>query len=281
MGFFRTVLALTLMGCGTTASDPSPAEGSWAGSIEGTDGYIAIVTDHDKLVAYACDSGAIHDWFFGSATASLAASSNGISLSASPSGDGWRGQITLSDGSSHAFAADRAPGVLFRADGDNPDARWVGGWIDRASTGQRGALFVERGGATTQSAPILATSTFSVSTNGGVAGLTVRPVDPSAIPTQVIRPASTRWTASGRVSTATATPAAGVGVRFLGPAGGLLGSARTGTDGTYRLAMTVPAQPVAVSSEVVRSDGSPAAQASAASVQSVPGGASTVNIRLR
>lgn len=280
MGVLGTVLAVATIGCGTTPSDPSPPEGSWAGSIEGTDGYVAIVANHDNLVAYACDSGAIHDWFVSSATTSLAASSNGVSLSASPSGDGWRGQITLADGSSHAFSADRAPGALFRAEGADPDARWVGGWIDRAATGQRGALLVEKGGATTQLAPILTTSTLTVSTNGGVAGVTVRPIDPSAIRTQV-PPAATQWTAAGRVSTATTAPAAGVGVQFLGPAGGLLGNARTGTDGTYRLAMAVPAQPITVTTAVVRSDGSTAAQASTATVQSVPGGSSTVNIRLR
>src|SRR4051794_33098797 len=140
MGFSAMALAATLMACGTSASDASTPEGSWTGSIDGTDGYIAIVANHDKLVAYACDSGAVHDWFFAAAGRDVAVSSNGVSLSANASGDGWRGQLTLADGSSHPFTAERAATALFRADGENPDARWTGGWIDRGGAGQRGSL---------------------------------------------------------------------------------------------------------------------------------------------
>lgn len=179
-------VALAFMGCGTaTSSDPASMQGSWAGTIEGTDGYIAFVASQDRIVAYACDSAAIHDWFTVAATSNVAASANGLSLSAAPSADAWRGQLTLADGSSHAFVADRsAAPILFRAEGETPDARWLGGWIDRGGAGQRGTLIVDRSGSTTQLSPTLTTTTLTLSSTGGLGGLTVKAIDDGRITRQ-------------------------------------------------------------------------------------------------
>ncbi len=60
------VLLVMLAGLGLVAcgggSSAAPKDGSYVGKVDGTDAYIALVTDSGKVAGYICDSASISVW---------------------------------------------------------------------------------------------------------------------------------------------------------------------------------------------------------------------------
>jgi hypothetical protein len=158
------LFALTLLaGCGTGAAgapgggragtagrgDASPA-GNFAGKVEGTDAFVAVVVDEeDRALAYACDgreggTATVAEWFRGEVAddGSLdLTSEGGAGLSADIAEEGASGTVTL-DGEDHAFTAGPAeePAGLYRKAEEADGEELLGGWIELASGEQRGAV---------------------------------------------------------------------------------------------------------------------------------------------
>ena len=259
--------------------DRSAGGGRWAGKVEGTDAFVAIVSDGEATTAYLCDGAAISSWFKTDAGAEMQAESGGIEVDAARDSDDWTGTVTLPDGSSKAFTASPSDDeVLFRAEGEDDDGAWLGGWIVLGDE-QRGSLVLRTSTSTTQTSPTLEPSTLTLSgATTTSTSLVVQPVSPLKLPTGSTT-ATTSWTASGRV-TRSGTGVGGLTVRFSRSDGSVLGSARTSTDGSYRLAMTVPSSPIVVNGAVLDSSGRVLPLASPVQVTTVPNGASTVNLAL-
>ncbi len=143
----------TEVGGGSPSAAAGPT-GTWAGRVEGTDAFVAVVGDGEQVAAYVCESGTIAEWFFGSESgADLAlTSSGGAKLTLSLGGDAT-GQVTLANGTSHAFrAAATDATALYRADGETPDGRMIGGWIQLGNETRGSVSVVSTGGIVLQPA---------------------------------------------------------------------------------------------------------------------------------
>ncbi len=204
------VLALLLAACTDTSSPPAPAaedspvapatsgpRGSWAGRLDGTEAFVAVVADGTQIAAYICDSGPIAEWFFGAATGSdlTLVSSTGatLALSLADASAPASGVLRLSDGATHAFqATPSTTPVLFRADAESDQGRQIAGWI-QIGTETRGSLaLVSATGIQLRPAPALDLSGSPV-----VQALFPTPMTPSTLGTPT--PSSTRfvWGAMG------------------------------------------------------------------------------------
>src|SRR5436190_24035163 len=83
-----------------------PPSGTWAGRVEGTNAFAAVVSDGDQMTGYVCANGDIGEWFFGSASSSaVLTSANGAVLDVSLGPGSATGSVTLADKSVHAFNA--------------------------------------------------------------------------------------------------------------------------------------------------------------------------------
>ncbi|AHY45993.1 Hypothetical Protein RradSPS_0710 [Rubrobacter radiotolerans] len=155
------VLALALAGCwagaaSTPETDRAEADGrdgttSFAGRVEGTDAFVAVVVNREnRALAYVCDgqegrTANVAEWFTGTVAedGSLELrSENGAKLSAQVSGDGTEGTVQLPGGEEYAFSADPAeePAGLYRAEETVDGEEYVGGWIQLPSGEERGAV---------------------------------------------------------------------------------------------------------------------------------------------
>jgi hypothetical protein len=137
------------------------AQLTFVGSVEGTDAFIGIVTDGDRLIAYVCDgadtgiadfyTGAAHDAAAGMLTLKTDDGPDVLTLATDAarlpglagSGNSLTGSFVMADGVSHAFSAELAsgPGALYRTDetmADGTDAE--GGWVVLNSGDVRGSL---------------------------------------------------------------------------------------------------------------------------------------------
>lgn len=158
---FTVALGLLLAGCGASANapqdqqpaydEPSKHTGNYAGKVEGTDAFVAVVVDrNDKVLAYLCDgkegeSATLAEWFTGAVAddGSLdLRSEGGAHLVANVSGEAAEGSVTLPDGEERAFAASpvEAPAGLYRAEETVEGEEYVGGWIELANEEERGAV---------------------------------------------------------------------------------------------------------------------------------------------
>jgi hypothetical protein len=109
--------------------EPAPV-GTWAGTLDESDAFVAVVTSADQVVVYLCEDGAIGSWFVGGAPSSDLDLQNAA---------GHRVELTIGDevsgsfddGTSvRAFRASPHDGeVLFRADAVDGENPIVGGWI--------------------------------------------------------------------------------------------------------------------------------------------------------
>ena len=176
-----------LAGCGDDAdTSPAPAraaveaKGAFVGKVDGTDAYVALVSDGRRVLGYVCDSKKLSRWIDVSTirdgTAALATRTGDDLGEAMISGGRASGTITI-DGEPHPFRAVPASGEagLYRAahvdrkDGTLREGEVEAGWIVLADGTQRGGTNV---GTTStvlvKSAPrlTLSTSTVNLSVSG-------------------------------------------------------------------------------------------------------------------
>jgi hypothetical protein len=118
------------------------------GRIDGTDAFVAVVTDGDRITAYACDGAenGIADSFSGFASgavngavtlasddsaAQLTIQADTTALSGLLSAGGTlTGSLQTVDGQTHGWSADQAsgPGALYHSDDQFPDGNGGEGW---------------------------------------------------------------------------------------------------------------------------------------------------------
>lgn len=140
---FGLFLLLGLVACGRD-QNPAPT-GTFVGTVEGTDAFIALVPqENNTVIAYVCDGQTISTWFRGDRTENgidLAAA-NGAQLIANLEAETATGRFILPDGQEHTFTAQLAtdPAGLYRAEEAIDGTEYVGGWIILADGDQRGAI---------------------------------------------------------------------------------------------------------------------------------------------
>ena len=185
--------AVVLAGCGDdadNASQPAQAKpmaelkGAFVGKVDGTEAYVALVTDGNRVLGYVCDSKKLSRWI------AVATIRDGTAVLNSRTGDELgeamisagrvSGTVTI-DGEPHAFRAQQAAGEagLYRAarvdreDGKLREGEIEAGWIVLPDGTQRGATNV---GTTStvlvKSAPRLTLSATNVNLN--VAGTSLK-----------------------------------------------------------------------------------------------------------
>lgn len=123
------------------------AKGSWAGKVEGTDAFVAVVAGADGLVAYVCDNGTVGQWFRTDDPAGsvVVANDAGAVFAATQENDTVTGSVQLPDGSVHAFTASPASEPVHRSEGFDDTEIGLVGWVTLPSGERRGtALTIEK-----------------------------------------------------------------------------------------------------------------------------------------
>ena len=129
--------------------------GSFVGDTEGSESFVAIVTDGEKVMGYVCDGETTAEWFSGSAGRDsielTSAGSLGL-VAERGTGDGLDGVVTDGDGSEFIFSATRVDldgldGGLCRGERIIEGVTYTGGWIILPDGRQRGAVLGDDGTA--------------------------------------------------------------------------------------------------------------------------------------
>ncbi|MCI0698120.1 hypothetical protein L0337_39710 [candidate division KSB1 bacterium] len=147
------ILGLLFTACekNPTSFEPQAIKGSFAGKVEGTDAFIALVTNGKRTITFYCDGKpdappAIYGWFDGNVKENRFNLTNAM-------GDKLVGEFkqdaasfTLNLGSGKQFGphVERVTGKagLWRAEETINGITWIGGWILLPNGEQRGALRV-------------------------------------------------------------------------------------------------------------------------------------------
>jgi hypothetical protein len=83
----------------------------YAGTVDGTDAYIAVVVSGKDVRVYVCDGDALSAWALGEASKDgtfAVEAANGTKITGTISDTDVSGTVTLAEGSEHAFAAQLA-----------------------------------------------------------------------------------------------------------------------------------------------------------------------------
>ena len=149
------------------AATPWP-NGSWAGKVEGTDAFIAVVAGAEGLVAYVCDNGTIGQWFrTDDANGSVVvANEAGAVFSAERSGEQVTGSVQLPDGTEHPFSAATASEPVHRSEGFDDTEVGLVGWVTLPSGERRGTALVVPKTTTAKITPTTTASTTTATTVG-------------------------------------------------------------------------------------------------------------------
>lgn len=133
-----TTVGLILAACGSKPASTGIASG-WTGKVDGTDAYIALVTNGTELMAYVCDSQTVAEWFHGKVgedkldlVAGTANLTNGhATLVATLTQAAATGTVTLADGQTHSFTAGKSTGDggLYRLEETQNGDKLVSGWV--------------------------------------------------------------------------------------------------------------------------------------------------------
>ena len=120
--------------------------GTWAGKVEGSDAFIALVAGNDGFMAYVCDDATIGQWFRADEPANPLVVGNdaGATLAANREGEDIAGTVRLPDGSVHAYTAAPATEPLHRTEGFDENASALIGWVTLPSGERRGTLSLSR-----------------------------------------------------------------------------------------------------------------------------------------
>lgn len=132
---------------------PGPLSGSFVGDTEGSDLFVSIVTDGDKVTGYVCDGETTAEWFSGTAVRDSIdlTSAGSVGLVAERGlGDTLDGAVTQGDASEFSFSATRVDldgtgGGLCRGERVIEGVTYVGGWIVLPDGRQRGAVMGDNG----------------------------------------------------------------------------------------------------------------------------------------
>jgi hypothetical protein len=179
--------------CGGDAEEAAPGDdaeavaGEFVGEVEGTDAFIAIVTDGSELRAYVCDghegSWSISEWFRGELDGRGAAleSTTGdarLEVDFDEVAGTASGQVEV-DGESHAFTAAAAAGdegLYAFKNQTTVRAGWVI-IIPEGQESQRGAVAFEDGTIRANTALDPSTGTATIDEVGEVTAGKVTPID--------------------------------------------------------------------------------------------------------
>jgi hypothetical protein len=148
------ILSLILSACGSGQPATEALSGAWVGKLEGADAFIGIASNGEEVMAYICDGQSITQWFKGQAGADkLDLTSGSAKLQAQLTVDTASGSVTLADGQTFNFTADRAAGDagLYRLEEKASDESWISGWVVLNDGNLRGLRVSSKGTLETQS----------------------------------------------------------------------------------------------------------------------------------
>jgi hypothetical protein len=185
------VVAATILSAGGRAETVG---GSWIGPLQGSNAFVAIVSDGDQLVAYVCDNGTVGSWFFssdgGQGSRRLVGKDGSVlefTLGARARGTFTKGGRTSSF---EARATDKD--VLFRADAVAGDTTVLAGWIQNGNE-SRGTATI---GSLLQPAPALTTN-VSLTVNATLLLLQPAPMTPDSLSSSTTNTTKFVWGALG------------------------------------------------------------------------------------
>ena len=150
LGLCALIVSASLLSCSSAAV----TSGSFVGQADGSESFVAIVTDGDKVMAYVCDSDTTATWFTAEGirdTIDLMSADNVGLVAQRGEGDTLDGTLTQGAGSEFSFSATRVDmdgtlGGLCRADPRVINGvTYVGGWIVLPDGTQRGAVVGDNG----------------------------------------------------------------------------------------------------------------------------------------
>jgi hypothetical protein len=186
------VMTVGLVACGgaDSADSADQADGgdgaageaappAFVGELEGTDAYVAVVADGDDVEVYACDGEselAVRLLDTVDDPASFVLTNDAGASAAVELVDGvYEGELTLADGSTHAFTTEEAEGDagLFHAV-DAPEGVSAG-WVVLNDGRQRGSILFAGGGSLqVRSAPRIDGASGQIGANGPDGALNVQ-----------------------------------------------------------------------------------------------------------
>lgn len=122
----------------------------FVGTVEGTDAFISLLVARGEVIAYVCNGDEeINEWFRGPILFPVnitLINNDGAKIVTTFSGTSYKGEVTLTNGSTFAFTASPNTGNntgIFRVYGDDAVQEEVeGGWIVNSIDQQRGAIRV-------------------------------------------------------------------------------------------------------------------------------------------
>ena len=131
------IVILCLAGVPLSCSQGTTIAGSFVGPTEGSQSFVAIVTNGDTVMGYVCDGETTAEWFTGTATRDSIdlTSAGSIGLVAERgTGDTLDGTVTAGDGTESSFSAvrvdvDGTVGGLCRGILQVDGVTYTGGWI--------------------------------------------------------------------------------------------------------------------------------------------------------
>lgn len=147
------VVILCLAVVPLSCSQGTSVAGSFVGPTEGSESFVAIVTNGDTALGYVCDGVATAEWFSGSAARDsidlTSAGSVGL-VAERGTGDTLDGTVTAGDGTESSFSAarvdgDGSEGGLCRGILQVDGVTYTGGWIVLPDGRQRGAVIGDDG----------------------------------------------------------------------------------------------------------------------------------------
>ncbi len=144
---------LSLAVAGLSCSQGTTIAGSFVGPTEGSESFVAIVTNGDAVMAYVCDGETTAEWFTGTAARDSIdlTSAGSIGLVAQRgTGDTLDGTVTAGDGTESSFSTTRVDldgvdGGLCRGILQVDGVTYTGGWIVLPDGQQRGAVIGDDG----------------------------------------------------------------------------------------------------------------------------------------
>jgi hypothetical protein len=261
LGVLWVMSSVLLLGCSPV---PQPIRGSYVGRVDGTEAFIAIVTNGTNVGVYVCDgmpqeveaaAETVHlYWFKGTIrnnAIDLTSQSGDVQVTAQPTADGFTGGVRLKDGRTLSFTASEASGDsgLFAFRQTINGVKVTAGWIvmpqsrhTRGVNVQRGAVKLEFGDGSVKFSNSLLDIATKTATISDVESVTAEKVTPAAIQ----RGGTESWGSWGAMSSdsrfgtsgfdqATGLAKHSSGVYVVGSTGGDLdGTSQGSSDGFIR-----------------------------------------------
>jgi hypothetical protein len=156
--------AVVLAACAPAAQPQTEAQElqQFVGTVEGSNAFIGIATQENRILAYVCDgtleqAPTIYSWFRGDLSGNSfdLTSEDGLHLTGQLNSNKANGAVQFADGSEHTFAADLAepPAGLFRLE----ENQIISGWIVLANREFRGGNKMSGDGSLAKIDPALVT----------------------------------------------------------------------------------------------------------------------------